>query len=181
MESTTVTGTHSSADWWDILLPLAYTPDRRDQRLLVSHPKDTGKDSPEISAYPRGGSHGMGGFRGSKTKSPGNVMNCPETNKKSVDPPHSGGRGSQGNWGGGAKFQKSGKCHELPRKSIHFCLSPPPYPTGGGGGVRSPNWRDGWEGLMGGREGCDGNYEVDPVHMAWNGCIILIGNPSVTS
>ena len=24
---------------------------------------------------------------------------------------------------------------------------------------------------MGGREGCDGNYEVDPVHMAWNGCI----------
>ena len=29
-----------------------------------------------------------------------------------------------------------------------------------------------------GREGCDGNYEVDPVHMAWNGCIILIGNPS---
>ena len=23
---------------------------------------------------------------------------------------------------------------------------------------------------MGGREGCDGNYEVDPVHMAWNGC-----------
>ena len=35
--------------------------------------------------------------------------------------------------------------------------------------------RDGWEG---GREGCDGNYEVDPVHMAWNGCIILIGNPS---
>ena len=26
---------------------------------------------------------------------------------------------------------------------------------------------------MGGREGCDGNYEVDPVHMAWNGCIIL--------
>ena len=25
---------------------------------------------------------------------------------------------------------------------------------------------------MGGREGCDGNYEVDPVQMAWNGCII---------
>ena len=31
----------SSADWWDILLPLAWTPDGRDQRLLVSHPKDT--------------------------------------------------------------------------------------------------------------------------------------------
>ena len=28
-------------DVWDILLPLAWTPDRRDQRLLVSHPKDT--------------------------------------------------------------------------------------------------------------------------------------------
>ena len=41
VESTTVT--HSSADWWDLLLPLAETPDRRDQRLLVSHPKDTGK------------------------------------------------------------------------------------------------------------------------------------------
>ena len=41
VESTTVT--HSSADWWDLLLPLALTPDRRDQRLLVSHPKDTGK------------------------------------------------------------------------------------------------------------------------------------------
>ena len=154
-----------------------------DQRLLVSHPKDTGKDSKGISAYPGGGSHGMGGFRGSKIKSPGNVMNCPETNKKSVDPPHSGG-GSQGNWGGGAKFQKSGKFHELPRKSINCCLPPPPLrPTQlVGGGVRSQNWRDGWEGgtdgREGGREGCDGNYEVDPVHMAWTGCILLIGNPS---
>ena len=81
MESTTVTGTHSSADWWDLLVPLAYTPDIRDQRLLVSHPKDTGKDSPGISAYPRGGGVPWhGGFRGSKIKNPGNVMNCPETN-----------------------------------------------------------------------------------------------------
>ena len=40
VESTTVT--HSSADWWDLLLPLAKTPDRWDQRLLLSHPKDTG-------------------------------------------------------------------------------------------------------------------------------------------
>ena len=61
----------------------------------MSHSKDTGKDSPGISAYPRVG------VRGSKIKSPGNVMNCPETNKKIVDPPHSGGGGSQGNWGGG--------------------------------------------------------------------------------
>ena len=28
---------------------------------------------------------------------------------------------------------------------------------------------------MGGREGCDGNYEVDPVHMAWNGCFHSLG------
>ena len=42
VESTTVT--HSSADWWDILLPLAVsTQDRRDRRLLVSPPKDTDK------------------------------------------------------------------------------------------------------------------------------------------
>ena len=95
----------------------------------------------------------MGGFRGSKIKSPGNVMNCPETNKKIVDPPHSGGvpRGI----GGGATFQKSGKCHELPRKSINCCLPPPPTPTqqvGGGLGVKIGG-SDGREGLMGGREG----------------------------
>ena len=83
-------------------------------------------------------------------------MNCPETQKKIVDPPQSGGgvpRGIGG--GGGAKFQKSGKCHELPRKSINCCLPPPhPYPTGWwGGGVRSQNWRDGWEGGTDGREG----------------------------
>ena len=103
-------------------------------------------------------------------------MNCPETNTKIVDPPHSGGGVPRG-IGRGAKFQKSGKFHELPKKSINCCL-PHPHPTPTqqvGGGVRSQNWRDGWEG---GREGCDGNYEVDPVHMAWNGCIILIGNPS---
>ena len=35
-------------------------------------------------------------------------MNCPETDKKSVDPPHSGGGGSQGNWGGGQNFKSPG-------------------------------------------------------------------------
>ena len=56
---------------------------------------------------------------------------------------------------------------------------PPPLPNWWGGGVGVKiGGTDGREGLMGGREGCDGNYEVDPVHMAWNGCIILIGNPS---
>ena len=32
----------SSADWWYLLLPLADTPARWDQRLIVSHPKDPG-------------------------------------------------------------------------------------------------------------------------------------------
>ena len=31
----------SGADWWDLLLPLAQTPGKRDQRLLVSNPKNT--------------------------------------------------------------------------------------------------------------------------------------------
>ena len=33
----------SSADWWAILLPLAWTPDIRDRRFIVSLPKDIGK------------------------------------------------------------------------------------------------------------------------------------------
>ena len=33
----------SSADGWDILLPLAWTPDIRDRRFIVSLPKDIGK------------------------------------------------------------------------------------------------------------------------------------------
>ena len=44
MESTTLslsTVTHSSADCWDLLLPLAKTSDRRDRRLSESPPKDT--------------------------------------------------------------------------------------------------------------------------------------------
>ena len=56
--------------------------------------------------------------------------------------------------GGGAKFQKSGKFHELPRKSINCCLPPPPPPLPNRwGGVRSQNRRDGWEGGTDGREG----------------------------
>ena len=79
---------------------------------------------------------------------------------------------------GGAKFQKTWKFHELQRKSINCCLRPPPLPNRWGGLGVKIGGTDGRQGLMGGREGCDGNYEVDPVHMAWNGCIILIGNPS---
>ena len=97
----------------------------------MSHPKDTGKDSPGISAYAPGGVPWHGGFRGSKIKSPGNVINCPETNKKKllIHPIPGEGGGFPGELGGGAKFQKSGKFHELPRKSINCCL-----PQVGGGG-----------------------------------------------
>ena len=100
----------------------------------------------------------MGGFRGSKIKSPGNVMNCPETNKQKllIHPTPGGGfPGELGGGGVGAKFQKSGKFHELPRKSINCCLPPPhPYPTGGGGGLGVKiGGTDGREGLIGGREG----------------------------
>ena len=44
------------------------------------------------------------GVLGDQKKSPGNVMNCPETNKKIVDPSHSGGvpRGI----GGGGNISK---------------------------------------------------------------------------
>ena len=47
----------------------------------------------------------MGGFRGSKIKSQGNVMNCPETNKKKLLI-HPTPGGSQGNWRGGVKISK---------------------------------------------------------------------------
>ena len=68
-------------------------------------------------------------------------MNCPETNKKIVDPHHSGGvpRGI----GGGSTFQKSGKLHELPRKSIHCCLPTPTQLVGEESKL---------EGRMGGRD-----------------------------
>ena len=82
-------------------------------------------------------------------------MNCPETNKKIVDPPHSRGGVPRGIGGGGAKFQKSGKFHELPRKSINCCLphpSPTPTQQVGGLGVKIGG-TDGREGLTGGREG----------------------------
>ena len=40
-------------------------------------------------------------------KCPGNVMNCPETNEKIVDPPHSGGGVPRG-IGGGQHFKSPG-------------------------------------------------------------------------
>ena len=50
---------------------------------------------------------------------------------KKIDLPTQGG-GRNGNFRG-SKNQKSGKCHELSRKSIKFVFT---HPTRGGGGVR---------------------------------------------
>ena len=36
---------------WDLLLPLAYTPDRRDHRLLVSLPKVTGNCGVNLAKF----------------------------------------------------------------------------------------------------------------------------------
>ena len=89
---------------------------------------------------PRGGSRG-GGLGGQNFKSPGNVMNCPENqyNLFLPIPPWGGFQG--GVWG--SKFQKSGKCHELLRKSITIFL--PPHQRGsqwelilGGQKIKSP-------------------------------------------
>ena len=90
-------------------------------------------------------------------KSPGNVMNCPATNEKNCWSTPLRGGGFPGELGG-STFQKSGKCHELPRKLIHFCLPHPPtclphppphpYPTGGGGLGVKIGGTDGREGGM---------------------------------
>ena len=46
-------------------------------------------------------------------------MNVQKINKTNVYPPHPGGSSIPGGWGvGGSTFQKCGKFHELPRKSI---------------------------------------------------------------
>ena len=44
----------------NLFITIQYTGSVLDS--LVSHPKDTGKDSPGISAYPRGGVPWHGGF-----------------------------------------------------------------------------------------------------------------------
>ena len=59
-------------------------------------------------------------------------MNCPETNEKSVDPPHSGG-GSQGNWGGGVNISKVREISWTAEK-IDTLLITPPLPNWWGGG-----------------------------------------------
>ena len=92
------------------------------------------------------GSYGGGG---QKIKSAGNVMNCPE-NKKEIKKKPVGGGGSFR----GSTNQKSGKFHELPRKSIHF-FNPPPRMERGRGG-RGQGGRKG----EGGRQGRRGPSEA---------------------
>ena len=58
-----------------------------------------------------------GGILGhQKSKSPGNVMNCPENQYFVLTPPHTTGGGEFH----GSKFQKFAKFHELQKKCIHF-------------------------------------------------------------
>ena len=47
--------------------------------------------------------------------------------------------------------------------------TPPHYPTGGGGGVRSQNWRDGWEEGTDGREGWDVMAIMKLTQCIWHG------------
>ena len=95
----------------------------------------------KIDLPTQGGGVEVGILGGQKIKSPGNVMNCPENQYICFYPSHPGG-GSRGG-GGGLKFKKSGKFHELSRKSIKKNYPPPP-PKGvevgilGGQKIKSP-------------------------------------------
>ena len=80
----------------------------------------------KIDLPTQGGGVEMGILGGQKIKSPGNVMNCPENQQNLFLPIPPGGGGFGG--GGGSKFQKSGKFHELSRKSIKKNVYPPPPP-----------------------------------------------------
>ena len=83
----------------------------------------------------------MGILGGQKIKSPGNVMNCPENQYNLFLPiPPWGGVPGGGGWG--SKIQKSGKFHELLRKSIKKIYPPPPKGVAvgilGGQKIKSP-------------------------------------------
>ena len=61
---------------------------------------------------------------------------------KKIDLLTQGGGGRSGNFRG-SKNQKSGKCHELSRKSINVFLPNPPRGVPGGGGWGSKNQKSG--------------------------------------
>ena len=75
-------------------------------------------------------------------------MNVQKINKTNVYPPHPRGSSVPGG-GWGSTFQKCGKFHELPRKSIKKnsaekitkTCNPHPTPSDGGGGVRGDNFK----------------------------------------
>ena len=89
----------------------------------------------------------MGVFRVSKNQCPGNVRNCPgNKNIFFLNPVGGGFRGS--------KYQKSGKFHELPRKS-KTNLTPPPLRgwRDGGADGRDGTGREKGRGRQAGKEG----------------------------
>ena len=114
---------------------------KRDLRCINPCKSGDGSYLNKLTSPPRGGVE-VGILGGQKIKSPGNVMNCPENQSICFYPSHPGGvPGGGGGWG--LKFQKSGKFHELSRKSINKKLPPPP-PKGvavgilGGQKIKSP-------------------------------------------
>ena len=72
-------------------------------------------------------------------------MNVQKINKTNFYTPHPGGSGVPGGGGWGAKCQKCGKFHELPRKSIKKILPKKkhvtPTPTHPTGGFRGENFK----------------------------------------
>ena len=76
--------------------------------------------------HPTPGGSG-GGVEGQNLKSPVNFMNCRENRSKNLPPPPKGV--AVGILGG----LKTGKCHELSRKSIQIFVYPS-HPGGSGGG-----------------------------------------------
>ena len=82
-------------------------------------------------------------------------MNCPETNTKFFLIHPTPGWGFPGEWGGGVgqNFKSPGNFMNC-RENRYIVVYPPPPPLPNRwGGVRSQNWRDGWEGGTDGREG----------------------------
>ena len=117
---------------------------KRDLRCINPCKSGDGSYLKKIDLPTQGGGVEVGILGGQKIKSPGNVMNCPENQSICFYPTHPGG-GSRGGGGWGSKFKKSGKFHELSRKSITNLPPPgPPPPKGvavgilGGQKIKSP-------------------------------------------